>query len=278
MNFPLHRRQIFRRYVALPQDHGSWVFLLSPLVIGIFAGGSISVATGYLIVTSFAVFLIRQPITILIKVYSGRRSKRELSAALFWTFVYSLITLLGLIGLITHGYTYLLYLAIPGLLVFAWYLWLVSRRAERRQIGIEIVASGVLALTAPAGYWVGVGWPDPLGWLLFILVWLQSAASIVYAYLRLDQRALTSPPELKARLGMGRRALLYTTFNLLLVVTLVITGLLPTLLILPYALQWGETIWGTQRPAIGVKATKIGLRQLFVSILFTILFIITWHI
>jgi len=54
--------------------------------------------------------------------------------------------------------------------------------------------------------------------------------------------------------------------------------LLPTLLILPYALQWGETIWGTQRPAMGVKATKIGLRQLTVSIFFTILFILTWNI
>jgi hypothetical protein len=29
---------IFVRHIALPQDHGSWVFLLSPLLIGLFAG------------------------------------------------------------------------------------------------------------------------------------------------------------------------------------------------------------------------------------------------
>ena len=50
-----------------------------------------------------------------------------------------------------------------GSLVFAWYLWLVGRREERRQIGMELLATGVLALTAPAGYWVGVGRPDVLG-------------------------------------------------------------------------------------------------------------------
>ena len=39
------------------------------------------------------------------------------------------------------------------------------------------------------------GFPDPLGWLLFGLTWLQSAASIVYAYLRLAQRELSESRE-----------------------------------------------------------------------------------
>ena len=51
------------------------------------------------------------------------------------------------------------------------------------------------ALAAPAALWVGQGYPDPQGWFLFGLVWLQSAASIVYAYLRLEQRLLPAPPD-----------------------------------------------------------------------------------
>ena len=84
-----------------------------------------------------------------------------------------------------RGFGYLLYLAIPGVFVFAWYLVLLSRRAERRQWLVEILAAGALALNAPAAMWIGLGVPDPSGWLLWALVWAQSAASIVYTYLRL---------------------------------------------------------------------------------------------
>ncbi|MFU8773899.1 MAG: YwiC-like family protein, partial [Anaerolineales bacterium] len=188
--------QIFRRHIALPSDHGAWVFLFSPLLIGLFAGGTWTTATTYLVMAALAVFLLRQPVATVVKVYSRRRSRRDLTAAWFWSLCYSLIGLLALAGLLHEGYSYLLVLAIPGLLVFCWHLYLVSKRAERRQLGVEIIGSGVLALSAPAAYWVGVGYPDPLGWLMFALVWLQSAASIVHAYLRLEQRVLAKTPDI----------------------------------------------------------------------------------
>jgi hypothetical protein len=278
MDISIKSESYLKRYIALPQDHGSWVFLLSPLLIGIFAGAVWKPATAYLIVAALAAFLIRQPMTMAIKMYSGRRSKRDLPAARFWIVVYGVIGIAALIGLISQGFTYLLYLALPGAPVFAWHLYLVSRRAERRQMGVELVASGVLALAAPAGYWVGLGRPDPMGWLLFGLVWLQSAASIVYAYLRLEQRAMDEAPQFTDRLRMGSRALLYTSFNLILAAWLSVTGVLPVLLPIPYAIQWIETILGTLRPAVGVKPTRIGLRQLAVSTIFTLAFIVAWRI
>jgi len=182
------------------------------------------------------------------------------------------------VGLVLRNVGFVLYLSIPGVFVFGWHLWLVSQRAERRQIGVEIVASGVLALSAPAAYWTSVGETDPLGWWLWILTWLQSAASIVYAYLRLEQRTWNEIPTVKSRLIFARRAMLYSGFNFGVTIFLSSLGLLQILIFTPYALQFGETIWGTLNPAIGVKPIRIGLRQLSVSTLFTILFIITWNI
>lgn len=268
--------RLFVRHIALPTDHGSWVFLLSPLLIGLFAGKSLSPASLCLIVAALGAFLLRQPLSMVVKIYSGRRSRRELPAAWFWTGVYGLIALAAFVILASLGYTYLFILALPGIPVFAWHLYLVSRRAERRQLGIELVGSGVLALAAPAAYWIGVGRVDPLGWLLFALCWLQSAASIVYAYLRLEQREWKDLPTVENRLRLGTRALLYTTFNLWLVLGLSFAGIVSRALSLPYLLQWGETLWGTLNPALGVRPTRIGIRQLIVSTLFTILFIITW--
>ena len=270
-------KKFFRRSIAITNEHGSWVFFLSPLLIGLFAGNSWSIAAVYLTVAALSAFLIRQPVSIAVKAYSGRRSKRDLPAARFWIAVYGALASLALFGLILQGYGYLLYLALPGIPVFAWHLYLISKRAERRQIGIEIIASGVLALSAPAAFWIGVDSPNFTGWLLWALTWLQSAASIVYAFLRLEQRVWHGIPDLKARFSAGRRALLYTSFNLTSVVILSIIGILPPWLFLPFLIQWLESLWGVTKPAVGFRPTTIGFRQLAISIIFTIAFVLVWN-
>jgi hypothetical protein len=272
-------QSIFKRHIALPQDHGSWVFLLSPLLIGMFTAGSWSAATIPLILGAMSAFLIRQPVTTAIKVYSGRRSRKDLPAAWFWMLIYGALGLIAFFALVLQGYGYLAFLALPAVPVFAWHLLLVSRRAERRQVGVEIVGSGTLALAAPAAYWVGVGQPDPVGWWLFLLSWFQSAASIVYAYVRLEQRDLPDLPDRRQRLTLGRRALLYTAFNFIVVTLSSLLSILPVLLPLPYLIQLGETIYGTLiRPAVGYKPTRIGIRQLVVSTIFTLVFILAWNL
>jgi len=269
---------LFKRHIALPTDHGSWVFLFSPLTIGVFTAPRFSYASIWLILTAIIIFLIRQPITVFVKIYSGRRSRSDLPAAVCWILVYGLAGLTSSTILVRMGFPFLLWLAVPGFLVFTWHLFLVSKRAERRQVGVEIVATGVLALAAPAAYWVAAGNPDPTGWWLFLLSWLQSAASIVYAYLRLEQRVLPSHPDLKTSLNMGRRALIYTTFNLLFVLTCGWLKFYPIWLFAAYLVQWLETIYGILYPAVGWKPTRIGIRQLIVSILFTMVFILAWNL
>lgn len=267
----------FRKQIFLPQDHGSWVFIFSPLLIGFFAGKRFGVESFYLVIAALAAFLLRQPITMAIKAWSGRRPKADLPAAFFWCAVYGMIVLIALFGLVRADFGYLLYLAVPGVPVFAWHLWLVSKREERRQINVEIIAIGVLALAAPAAYWVGIGRYDPLGWWLWILIWLQNAASIVYAYLRLEQRDLTHVPARSELWKMGLRSFGYATANLAASLSLGMFSVLPRFLFLPYLVQWSETLWGIFHPAAGWKPTRIGIRQLIVSVLWTILFIVTWR-
>ncbi|MBI5823112.1 MAG: YwiC-like family protein [Chloroflexi bacterium] len=271
----------FKKQIALPQDHGSWVFILSPLLVGIFAGRDFSYATFNLFIAAMSAFMIRQPMAVAVKAYSGRRPKTDLVPARFWLLVYGSIAALALTGLILEGYGYILFLAVPGVPVFAWHLWLVSQRAERKQAGIEVIATGVLSLTAPAAYWIGIHGYDAFGWWLWGFTWLQSAASIVYTYLRLGQRELEpDQASVKIRGGwwrMGFRALAYTSFNLVLSVALGLSNLVPRFIFIPFLLQWLETIWGISRPAVGWKPAQIGIRQLIVSILWTILFIIFWR-
>jgi hypothetical protein len=273
-------REYFKKQIAIPQDHGSWVFILSPLLVGIFAGGKFTPAVLSLVIAAISAFMIRQPMTIFIKALSGRRPKTDLPPARFWLLVYGGILALALIFLISQGSGYALYLAIPGAPVFAWHLWLVSRRAERKQAGVEVIATGVLALAAPAAYWVALGGYDPQGWWLWAWTWIQSAASIVYAYLRLEQRELKQD---QARgqtdlWKLGNRAFLYTSFNLGASLILGWMKFIPQFIFVPFLIQWLETIWGITHPSIGWKPTRIGVRQLIISTIWTILFIICWRL
>lgn len=272
------KKKYLRKQIAVPQDHGSWVFILSPLLIGFYLSGSFSTPAIYLSVAALAAFFIRQPVTAAVKAYSGRRPRTDLPAAQFWILAYGLLGLLMLVGLGMRGFSYISYLAIPGIIIFGWHLYLVSKRDERKQAGLEIVASGTLALAAPAALWVGLGGYDPPGWTLWLLVWLQSAASIVHAYMRLEHRSLAEVPKQSDQIKIGRRALIYTSFNLVATLLLGIFSILPRFLFLAYLLQWIETFWWTFNPDIKAKPTAIGFRQLAVSTFFIVLFLISWSL
>ncbi|MBI2332403.1 MAG: hypothetical protein HYU84_09645, partial [Chloroflexi bacterium] len=76
---------------------------------------------------------------------------------------------------------------------------------------------------------------------------------------------------------MGSRALMYTSFNVILSAGLGRSALIPTFIFIPFLAQWLETVWGITHPAVGWKPTRIGVRQLIVSILWTVLFIVLWR-
>jgi hypothetical protein len=269
--------RLFRRPIALPTDHGSWVFLFSPLLIGLFAGEHWTTASLYLIVAALAGFLIRQPLTVAVKAYGGRRSRDDLPAARFWTGLYAVIGLLHVAGLTLRGFGYVLYLALPGVPVFLWYLRLVHRREERRQMLLELLATGALGLVAPGAMWVGLGRPDPRGWLLWGLVWVQTVASILHAYLRLRQRGLDPKSAPAASWRLAAVPLAVTTLNLAVVVAFCLADFLPRWLFVAYVVQWLETCRAAVRPAAGVRPRAIGMRQLAVSATFTLLFILFWR-
>jgi hypothetical protein len=144
----------------------------------------------------------------------------------------------------------------------------VSRREERGQLGVEVVGAGVLALTAPAAYWVCGGVDPGLPWLLWLMCWLQAAASIVLVVFRLTCRRLRDRPALSIRLRDGRRAIAYNGFNAALAAALALYGSLPGMIAAGYALMLADTIESVASPPIGQAPARIGLRQLAASTLF----------
>jgi len=259
---------MLRRQIALPPEHGAWAFLLAPLLIGIAAGGRLRVPTVYLVVAALCAFLVRQPITLGLKALTGRRSREILPAVARWIAVYGALGLLHVLGLVLRGFGYVLWLALPGIPVFVWHLLLIGRRAQRRQWLVELVGAGVLALVAPAGYWIGLGRADPVGWWLWALTWSQSVSWIFFAYLRLSQR--------EGRDGWRWPAVASALLPLTLAAGLGLAGIVAAGLWAALLVQLLETLHGVIRPAVGAKPRAIGYRQLGVSAIQTFLFMLLW--
>ncbi|MEJ2012232.1 MAG: YwiC-like family protein [Anaerolineales bacterium] len=262
------RRSPWRKIYALPTEHGSWIWWIGPLLLGTAAARHVSADLILLTASLLLAFLIRQPVILLVKIRSGRRSAADLPPVQTWLAIYGTLLAAAGLALIIRGHGRLLLLLLPGLPVFAWHLWLVSRREERGQRGIEIVGSGVLALAAPAAYWVSGGMDPALPWLLWTLSWLQSAASIVLVYLRLDQRSWKDELTIAGRLSAGSRTLAYYLVDTLASVALSLLGVLPWLLTLGFVLMLIDALIGVLQPAVGQRPTRIGLRQLLASLLF----------
>jgi hypothetical protein len=262
------QRSPFRKIYAVPSEHGSWIWWIGPLSLGTAASGHLTVDHFLLAITMLFAFLIRQPLSLFVKVKSGRRPVADYPAIIFWIIGYGLILLVASFSLVLRGHARLFVLLLPGIPVFAWHLWLVARRAERGQRGIEIVGSGVLALAAPAGYWVGKSSGTTLPWVLWLLVWLQSAASIVLIYLRLEQRHWSPTTDLGDRLQRGSRTLAYHGVNLVLAFLLCFAGQIPWLIVVAFGIMLLDCVEGVLKPAVNQRPTRIGLRQLTASTLF----------
>jgi hypothetical protein len=274
----LHR--FFRKQYALPAEHGAWIWFLGPYALGVAAGGRLSLPLLWLLLAGLFGFLLRQPVAILVKVHAGRRDRRQLAPAVLWSVVYGSLALVSSLPLILAGYAQLLGLAVPGLMVFGWHLWLIKRRSERHRPGVEVVAAGVLALLAPAAYWVAGGSAIPVATGLWAISWLQAAASIVLIHLRLDQRSWLAGLGRNELLARGRRALAYHAFNLIVAAGSRLFFDVPAWVLAGFGLMLLDCIDAVFRPARGRPPRRIGLRQTVMSSAFILLVAIgfgRWH-
>lgn len=262
------RRRLWRRMYFWPSEHGAWIWWLGPFVIGVAAGGHPNLDLFVLFAATLAAFLLRQPATIAVKALSGRRAHADLAPALFWLTAYGLVAGLAVAALVLSGQGRLLWLGIPGVVVFGWHLVLVSRRDERGQTGVELIASGVLALAAPAAYEVSGGGSSIQPWILWGVTWFQSAASIVFIALRLEQRRLQAMPGPRERWAQAWRAIAYAVFNLVSSTALAAFVLVPALVPVAFGLMLVDVLEGALHPPIGLKPASLGIRQLLASTAF----------
>lgn len=270
----LSRETVFRRHLALPQQHGAWAMLAAPLLVGLGVGRALHADLVWLLLAVAGGFLALQPLTILTKSLSGRRARTGAAPALVWLAVYGVLALAGLAGLVAAGHAWILWLALLALPVLTWQMGLVARRAERGQMAAELVGSGVLCLAAPAAYGVSVGGLDATAFWLWLLCWLQAAGGVVTIYLALHYRRMKTVPDGPQRRRLAWRSTLYNVANPLIVGALALRGHVPPLAVVAFLPALAEAlVVGLVRPPVGVKPGVIGAWQTGLTLVFALLLI-----
>ncbi len=78
------RPRWLRKHFAIPAEHGAWAMLLGPFVVGVGVAWRLNLAVVWALLGMLLLFLARQPMIILIKALTGRRSRSDAAPAAGW--------------------------------------------------------------------------------------------------------------------------------------------------------------------------------------------------
>lgn len=247
-------RKVKFTQIALPTEHGSWGFLLEPLVAALAIAFSPSgMWIGLMVISGF---LARRPLQVFISQRSARDGEIK-AAALKFTTAFSLSAAIGLVGTIfTSGLVVLipLVLAMP---LAAFQLYTESTK-RGRQLVAEISGAVIMPTSAAA-----IILADGGTWTFTTAVWLFFVARFVPSILYVRNR-------LNLEKGKGGSMLLPAishTAALVTVSVLAFAGNLPRLVIPAFVLLLARSISGLSPYRKRVKAMKIGVWEVIYGLI-----------
>lgn len=261
--------RLFRKRLVIPAEHGSWSWLLVPFFVGVLVAGRWSLAVTLVLVGGMAAFLLRQPLTIWLRVRAGQGRKRDGPPAAAWTLGLATVALLCFIGLMALGLTAILWLLVPIVSIFALYLVAVQqRRANSRSLWMEVAGAAGLAAMAPAAYMAGSGRLDAVAWLLWGLMAGQNGLGVLYVRLRIA--------DTHGRNMNRRSVLLAHALVLAAAAVLAYVGGTPWLAVVPFAAYLLRAAWAVKGRRHVANIKRFGFGEVGVEILGGLLIAAGW--
>jgi hypothetical protein len=263
----LPRWRIFRKRLVIPTEHGAWSWLLVPFFVGAAVAGQIGVAArpallplALALIGGLAAFLMRQPITVWLRIRQGRASRTDEPLAAGWALGLMSVAGLCLVGLLALGRIALLWLVIPFALVLSLYLVAArSGRAGMRALWTELIGAVGLALMGPAATIAVTGRLNGPGWALWGLMGIQNALGVLYVRLRLADTHKRS----------ANRSMVFWGHVAGLAVV-VIAGLLawvPLSAALPFAGVLLRAVWAARQPRPISDVRRFGFTEVGIEVL-----------
>jgi hypothetical protein len=253
-----------RSALKLPKEHGAWVMLYVPFVLGVAVAGRVNWPVFLLLFSATAVFISRESLLVY---WRARAREREAAEA---------------------GRTLLLYLALAAAfgspLIFAFNLfWLIplglvgatlllingnqAARMEERGTAGEIMAIVGLTMTAPAAYYAASGRWEMATFRLWLLSALYMASSVFYIKLRVYR---LNPRKQAEQRQAWRSCAFYHSFLIVALPALIFGGGLRLFAFIAFAPALVRTFWGMFAPKSRVNLMRAGILEIVYSLVFLI--------
>jgi hypothetical protein len=245
----------------LPREHGAWVMLLTPLVVGLASSPSAALPAGLLAIAAVCAFLAQNAAGVLLK----PRAPRNTAA---WLGLFAgAMAASGLALVAGFDRWALLWLALPALGLFGLHLRLLKGPAAARldrTVWGGLLAAGALTLTGPAALVVARGTLDAPAAGLWLASVAAFASGIVHVNMRLEAVKVREAFTAATRWRLGRGLVLFHAgLAIALVAAAVcVPGPAGWMALVAFAPLIARAAWAFARLEKGVPSFKaIGIRE-----------------
>ena len=189
----------------MPREHGAWVILYGPMLVGLAAVGTLRFAPAVLVVLAVTgAYLARHAAALLLR-------RRGNAGTRFWLGAYALTLAVGAVPLIGlyRRYDLLVIGGMVGVIFGAHAVLMTWRGRLDRSLWGELLAVSALTLTAPAAVVAENGSLDGLAWRLWAICILYFSSSIFYVKMLLSAGKARSGLDSGVRWRLSRPCVLY---------------------------------------------------------------------
>lgn len=250
----------YRKHIVIPTEHGSWPWMLVPFFVGAGVAGQFNLAGMLTLVGGLAVFLLRQPATIWLRVRRGKARAADGPIASAWITLFTSVALVCFIVLIILERGALLILVWPFLVIFGLYLAAARYgRSGRQSLWMELAGAAALSMMAPAAAIAANGQIQGWEWSLWAVMAAQNVLGALYARLRVfdsHNRPINRQSIFAVHLA-----------GLLLVGGLAWAGNVPGLTAVPFAGFFLRAGWATSAPRPAANIKRLGFTELGIEII-----------
>lgn len=248
--------------VAFPPEHGSWGFVLEPLVLSLLVAYSF---TGLLLaVSSFLIFLNHQPVRVLL----NKKIKKQLFfPALLFFMTYSIFIVITLVYVVKNS-------QIENLLPFglALLLMLIFFVMELKQKGRELLAEFIAPISIT---FIGMsivllgGWAFYLTTAFAVVLLARSIPTVLYIHIKVQA--------VKKKEFSKQVFYISEIIFLSLVAILAFSKLIPMLSIVGVILLIGRAVYGLSKKGLLENIRILGIKEFIFGILYVVIVYIGYY-
>ena len=248
--------------VSLPPEHGSWSFVLEPLILSLLV--AFSSAGLFLAVTTFFIFLNHQPIRVLL---NKKINKQLFLPALLFFVIYSVLIVVCFFSVYRN--TQIIYLLPFAVAVFLMAVFFILELLQKgRKLLAEFIAPISITFIGISIVLIG-GWKILPAAAFAVVLLARSIPTVLYIHLKVQHIK-------KKKLSKQLFYFLEFIFFVLIIV-LVMFNLVPRLSIIASIILIGRAIYGLSEKGLRENIKTIGIREFIYGILYVVIVYIGYN-